>query len=158
MIIDCHGHYTTSPAALENWRNLQIANLNTPALGPKTADLKISDDELRHSHLRYHAQLRVLSSQSFPKMNRGVSVVAHTAPSGSKSESPAAPCVLAGSFPRSVRTQPHPHTDTDADTDMDTSFHDMSASFYTRAAIAHTQITITDTSLALLSTQAALLL
>lgn len=49
MIIDCHGHYTTSPAALENWRNLQIANLNTPALGPKTADLKISDDELRES-------------------------------------------------------------------------------------------------------------
>ena len=49
MIIDCHGHYTTSPAALENWRNLQIANLNTPALGPKAADLKISDDELRES-------------------------------------------------------------------------------------------------------------
>ena len=49
MIIDCHGHYTTSPAALENWRNLQIANLNTPALGPKIADLKISDDELRES-------------------------------------------------------------------------------------------------------------
>ncbi|NQW58792.1 MAG: amidohydrolase, partial [Polynucleobacter sp.] len=49
MIIDCHGHYTTSPAALENWRNLQIANLNAPALGPKASDLKISDDELRES-------------------------------------------------------------------------------------------------------------
>ena len=21
MIIDCHGHYTTAPKALENWRN-----------------------------------------------------------------------------------------------------------------------------------------
>ena len=46
MIIDCHGHYTTAPKALENWRNAQIANLNTPELGPKVADLKISDDEL----------------------------------------------------------------------------------------------------------------
>jgi len=49
MIIDCHGHYTTAPKALENWRNAQIANLNTPELGPKVADLKISDDELRES-------------------------------------------------------------------------------------------------------------
>ena len=49
MIIDCHGHYTTAPKALENWRNAQIANLNTPELGPKLADLKISDDELRES-------------------------------------------------------------------------------------------------------------
>ncbi|WP_145652847.1 amidohydrolase family protein [Pseudoduganella lurida] len=47
MIIDCHGHYTTAPKALEDWRNRQIANLNTPALGPKVAELKISDDELR---------------------------------------------------------------------------------------------------------------
>lgn len=49
MIIDCHGHYTTAPKALEEWRNKQIANLNTPSLGPKVADLKISDDELRES-------------------------------------------------------------------------------------------------------------
>ena len=49
LIIDCHGHYTTAPKALENWRNAQIANLNTPELGPKVADLKISDDELRES-------------------------------------------------------------------------------------------------------------
>jgi len=49
MIIDCHGHYTTAPKALENWRNAQIANLNDPANGPKVADLKISDDELRES-------------------------------------------------------------------------------------------------------------
>jgi 4-oxalmesaconate hydratase len=49
MIIDCHGHYTTAPKALEDWRNKQIANLNTPNLGPKVSDLKISDDELRES-------------------------------------------------------------------------------------------------------------
>ncbi|CAN7331916.1 amidohydrolase family protein [Massilia sp. LjRoot122] len=49
MIIDCHGHYTTAPKALEEWRNRQIANLNTPELGPKVSELKISDDELRDS-------------------------------------------------------------------------------------------------------------
>lgn len=49
MIIDCHGHYTTAPKALEEWRNQQVANINTPHLGPKVTDLRISDDELRES-------------------------------------------------------------------------------------------------------------
>ena len=49
MIIDCHGHYTTTPKALKAWRSAQIANLNTPELGPKVSDLKISDDEIRES-------------------------------------------------------------------------------------------------------------
>lgn len=49
MIIDVHGHYTTAPKALENWRNLQIANLNSLTNQPKASDLKISDDELRES-------------------------------------------------------------------------------------------------------------
>ena len=49
MIIDCHGHYTTAPKALENWRNQQIAGIKDPAAAPKVADLKISDDELRES-------------------------------------------------------------------------------------------------------------
>jgi 4-oxalmesaconate hydratase len=49
MIIDCHGHYTTAPKALETWRNQQIAGIKDPTLGPKAADLRISDDELRES-------------------------------------------------------------------------------------------------------------
>jgi len=49
MIIDCHGHYTTAPKALRAWRDAQIENLNTPELGPKVSDLKISDDEIRES-------------------------------------------------------------------------------------------------------------
>ena len=47
MIIDIHGHYTTAPKALEDWRKRQIDNLATPELGPKPSELKISDDELR---------------------------------------------------------------------------------------------------------------
>lgn len=49
MIIDCHGHYTTAPKALKAWRDAQVANLNTPELGPKVSDLKISDDEICES-------------------------------------------------------------------------------------------------------------
>ena len=49
MIIDCHGHYTTAPKALEAWRNQQIAGIKDPAAVPKASDLRISDDELRES-------------------------------------------------------------------------------------------------------------
>jgi 4-oxalmesaconate hydratase len=49
MIIDCHGHYTTAPKALEEWRNKQIASIKDPSQTPRVADLKIGDDELRDS-------------------------------------------------------------------------------------------------------------
>jgi 4-oxalmesaconate hydratase len=49
MIIDIHGHYTTAPQALEAWRNAQIAGIKDPALKPRAADLKISDDEIRET-------------------------------------------------------------------------------------------------------------
>ena len=49
LIIDCHGHYTTAPKALETWRNQQIAGIDDAALMPKAGDLKISDDELRET-------------------------------------------------------------------------------------------------------------
>jgi len=42
MIIDCHGHYTTAPQALWDWRKLQVA-------GQRPGALKISDDQLRES-------------------------------------------------------------------------------------------------------------
>ncbi|HEY4371574.1 MAG TPA: amidohydrolase family protein [Burkholderiales bacterium] len=49
MIIDIHGHYTTAPKALEDWRNKQIEGIKNPSAMPKASDLKISDDELRES-------------------------------------------------------------------------------------------------------------
>ena len=49
MIIDIHGHYTTAPKALEEWRNRQIAGIKDSALMPNASDLKISDDELRET-------------------------------------------------------------------------------------------------------------
>jgi 4-oxalmesaconate hydratase len=49
LIIDVHGHYTTAPAALGAWRDLQIAALKDPSKTPDPKSLKISDDELRES-------------------------------------------------------------------------------------------------------------
>ncbi|MFD0650772.1 hypothetical protein ACFQ2Y_21585 [Streptomyces malaysiensis subsp. malaysiensis] len=34
MIIDCHGHYTTAPPALEAWRTQQINGLTDPTRTP----------------------------------------------------------------------------------------------------------------------------
>jgi 4-oxalmesaconate hydratase len=46
MIIDCHGHYTTAPAALQEFRDAQLARLKDPAR-PVPAEPQISDDEIR---------------------------------------------------------------------------------------------------------------
>ena len=49
MIIDIHGHYTTAPKALEDWRNRQIAGIRDPRTMPSAADLQLSDDALRET-------------------------------------------------------------------------------------------------------------
>jgi 4-oxalmesaconate hydratase len=49
LVIDCHGHYTTAPKALEAWRTRQIAAFNSSSTMPNVSELKISDDELRES-------------------------------------------------------------------------------------------------------------
>jgi len=45
MIIDCHGHYTTAPRALEEYRQRQLADPDRAVKG----HLAISDDEIRES-------------------------------------------------------------------------------------------------------------
>jgi 4-oxalmesaconate hydratase len=50
MIIDCHGHYTTAPAELGDWRKLQSS-------GKPPGELRISDDQIRAS--LEGAQLRI---------------------------------------------------------------------------------------------------
>ena len=49
MIIDCHGHYTTAPTALRDYRAAQVEGLKDPSWEPLPADLDISDDEIRES-------------------------------------------------------------------------------------------------------------
>jgi 4-oxalmesaconate hydratase len=48
MIIDCHGHYTTAPAAHTRFRDQQVALISNPAL-PPPAPAVISDDEIRET-------------------------------------------------------------------------------------------------------------
>ena len=48
MIIDCHGHYTTAPPALQEYRDAQLARLADPSL-PVPAAPEISDDEIRQT-------------------------------------------------------------------------------------------------------------
>jgi 4-oxalmesaconate hydratase len=48
-IIDCHGHYTTEPQELLDWRKRQIAAIGDRSQMPKLDQLKISDDQLRAS-------------------------------------------------------------------------------------------------------------
>ena len=47
LIIDCHGHYTTAPAAHDEWRKAQIAAWKAGTDAPPYPD--ISDDNLRAS-------------------------------------------------------------------------------------------------------------
>lgn len=50
MIIDCHGHYTTAPAALEAYRKAQIeAWKSDPDITPDKGTIPITDGELRAS-------------------------------------------------------------------------------------------------------------
>ncbi|MFE4695244.1 amidohydrolase family protein [Streptomyces sp. NPDC056749] len=49
MIIDVHGHYTTAPAPLGEWRGAQVAALTDPAQAPHRAGPTISDDQIRES-------------------------------------------------------------------------------------------------------------
>ena len=48
MIIDCHGHYTTAPKGLQDYRDAQIASINDPSQRP-AGDPKVSDEEIRES-------------------------------------------------------------------------------------------------------------
>jgi 4-oxalmesaconate hydratase len=49
MIIDCHGHYTTSPAELQAFRDAQLATLQNPSKAPDVRTLNISDEQIRVS-------------------------------------------------------------------------------------------------------------
>jgi len=48
MIIDCHGHYTTAPAAHQKFRDAQLAGLKDPTAPPARPGA-ISDDEIRET-------------------------------------------------------------------------------------------------------------
>jgi 4-oxalmesaconate hydratase len=48
LIIDCHGHYTTAPAAHQAFRDQQMARIEQPTL-PPASPARISDEEIRET-------------------------------------------------------------------------------------------------------------
>src|SRR3954465_12543948 len=77
MIIDCHGHYTTAPNALEAWRNQQIAGIKDPSAMPRVADLKISDDEIRETITGNHLRLMQERGNDLALFSPRASFMAH---------------------------------------------------------------------------------
>ena len=77
LIIDCHGHYTTAPKALEDWRNQQIAGIKDPALRPQVADLRISDDELRETIVSNQLKLMTERGSDMTLFSPRASFMAH---------------------------------------------------------------------------------
>jgi 4-oxalmesaconate hydratase len=59
VIIDCHGHYTTVPAAHTSWREAQVAAFGAGTPEPEYPD--IGDDEIRES--LEHGQLRLMAER-----------------------------------------------------------------------------------------------
>jgi 4-oxalmesaconate hydratase len=59
MIIDCHGHYTTAPAALTSWREAQQSAYRSGAQPPPYP--KITDDEIRKTV--ESSQLRLMTER-----------------------------------------------------------------------------------------------
>jgi len=49
MIIDCHGHYTTAPKGLQDFRDAQLAELKNPPATRTKGPVKVTDDEIRAS-------------------------------------------------------------------------------------------------------------
>jgi 4-oxalmesaconate hydratase len=49
MIIDCHGHYTTAPSALQTYRSQQIESLKSVSAASTIAPPAITDQQIRES-------------------------------------------------------------------------------------------------------------
>ena len=48
MVIDCHGHYTTTPAGVADWRDAQTAAVaRDPAFVGSKGSMRVTDDEIR---------------------------------------------------------------------------------------------------------------
>jgi 4-oxalmesaconate hydratase len=49
LVIDCHGHYTTEPKEVLDWRKRQITAIGDAARMPSVDSLEVSEDQLRQS-------------------------------------------------------------------------------------------------------------
>lgn len=76
MIIDCHGHYTTAPAAHQAFRERQLARLEDPTL-PPPPPASISDDEIRESIEKHQLRLQRERGADLTLFSPRASAMAH---------------------------------------------------------------------------------
>ncbi|QET04377.1 amidohydrolase [Cupriavidus pauculus] len=77
MIIDCHGHYTTAPKALDNYRARQTARLLEPGAPALAPDFHIGDDEIRDSLERNQLRLQRERGVDMTILSPKASAMAH---------------------------------------------------------------------------------
>jgi 4-oxalmesaconate hydratase len=76
LIIDCHGHYTTAPAAHQAFRDQQTARIKDPAL-PPASPARISDDEIRETIETHQLKLQRQRGADITIFSPRASAMAH---------------------------------------------------------------------------------
>jgi len=76
LIIDCHGHYTTAPAAHQRFRDQQIARIKDASL-PTPIPAKISDDEILETIETHQLKLQKQRGADITIFSPRASTMAH---------------------------------------------------------------------------------
>ena len=76
LIIDCHGHYTTAPAAHQAFRDQQMARIKDPVL-PPASPARIGDDEIRETIETHQLKLQRQRGADITIFSPRASAMAH---------------------------------------------------------------------------------
>ena len=76
LIIDCHGHYTTAPAAHQAFRDQQMARIKDPVL-PAASPARIGDDEIRETIETHQLKLQRQRGADITIFSPRASAMAH---------------------------------------------------------------------------------
>ncbi|MFK0171690.1 amidohydrolase family protein [Streptomyces sp. NPDC090306] len=77
MIIDCHGHFTTAPAALGEWRARQIRAFEGSGARVSPEELRIGDDEIRDAITNGQLKLQSERGTDVTVFSPGAGKMAH---------------------------------------------------------------------------------
>jgi 4-oxalmesaconate hydratase len=76
LIIDCHGHYTTAPAAHQAFRDRQMARIKDPG-APAPLPARIGDDEIRETIETHQLKLQKQRGADITIFSPRASAMAH---------------------------------------------------------------------------------